>query len=330
MREPLLQFTPRGIFCPKGNFYIDPWKPVEKALITHAHGDHARSGSQHYLAHHDTCALIKTRLGETNLQGIRYNEPVNIQGIKVSFHPAGHVAGSSQIRVEHKGEVWVASGDYKLERDPVARSFEPVKCDVFITESTFGLPIYNWTDPETIRENMNQWCASNINAGLNSVLFGYSLGKAQRISEFIDRSLGEVVVHGAIYNIHQTLISCGYDLKPVTRYDPNRKYSTCIIILPPSAAGATWMRKFNPYRTADASGWMALRGIRRRKSVDKGFVLSDHADWNSLLTTIKETGAHKIFVTHGYTSQFAAYLKELGYDAEEVKTAYGEELIQSE
>jgi putative mRNA 3-end processing factor len=330
MSPPLLRFTNKGIYCPDGDFYIDPWKPVHKALITHAHGDHARPGSQTYLAHKDTCALIKTRLGETSLETIGFNESRKINNIAVSFHPAGHVAGSAQIRLERAGEVWVFTGDFKLGDDPVAKAFEPIRCHTLITESTFGLPIYNWDDSGIIAADINKWCAANKDAGLNSVLFGYSLGKAQRLSEYIDRSIAEVIAHGAIYNIHQTLIECGYDLKPVTRYEPNRKYKDVIILMPPSAAGATWMKKFEPYRSADASGWMALRGIRRRKAVDKGFALSDHADWPSLLKTVKDTGAEKIYVTHGYTSQFASYLKEMGYDAEEVKTEYGDEALAAE
>lgn len=330
MKQQLLQFTSKGIFCSAGDFYIDPWVPVKRALITHAHGDHARAGSQSYLAHRDTCALIRTRLGENALQSVAYGEKLTINDVTVSYHPAGHVAGSSQIRLEYKGEVWVVTGDYKLGHDPVATPFELVKCNVLITESTFGLPIYNWEDPNVTATRINEWCTRNAAAGLNSILFGYSLGKAQRLSEIIDRSIGEVVVHGAVYNIHETLISCGYILKPVTRYDSKRKYKSCIIILPPSTAGVAWLKNFNPYRTADASGWMALRGLRRRKAVDKGFVLSDHADWTSLLTTVHETGAEKIYVTHGYTSQFAEYLKENGFDAEAVKTEYGDEAIQSE
>lgn len=330
MSKQLLQFTNKGIYCDQGGFYIDPWRPVEHALITHAHGDHARPGSASYLAHHDTCCLIRTRLGETSLKGVAYNEEVEINGIKVSFHPAGHVAGSSQIRIERDGEVWVVTGDYKLGPDPVAEAFIPVKCDVLITESTFGLPIYKWEDPQLTAAAINDWCLKNKQAGFNSILFGYSLGKAQRLSEIIDHSIAEVIVHGAVYNIHQCLKDSGYVLKDVTRYDPKKKYQECIFITPPSTAGATWLRKFEPYRTADASGWMALRGLRRRKAVDKGFVLSDHADWPSLLKTVEETGAKKIFVTHGYTSQFARFLRACGHDAEEVKTEYGDEQIQAE
>lgn len=325
----LLSFTSKGIYCREGDFYIDPWKPVPKALITHAHGDHARPGCSAYIANHDTCALIRTRLGETNLTGISYDERLNINGIRVSFHPAGHVAGSAQIRLEKDGEVWVVTGDYKLEEDPVAARFEPLKCNVLITESTFGLPIYHWHQPEQVAQEMNEWCAMNKEAGFNSIIFGYSLGKAQRISEMLDRNISEVIVHGAVYNIHQTLHALGYRLKPVTRYESDAKYKGIIFIAPPSTAGATWLRKFEPYRTATASGWMALRGIRRRQAVDKGFVLSDHADWESLLNVVQYSEAEKIYVTHGYTAAFSKYLQEKGYNSEEVKTEYGDEEIQS-
>lgn len=330
MKEQLLTFTSKGIYCSAGDFYIDPWQPVDVAVITHAHGDHARPGSKSYIAHAHTCRLLKTRIGEEHSSAVEYGQTIRIKDVSVTFHPAGHVAGSAQVLVEYKGEKWVVTGDYKHEADPVATAYEPLKCHVLITESTFGLPIYNWQDTSVIQKDINNWCRSNVQSGLNSVLFGYSLGKAQRLSELVDRSIGEVIVHGAIYNIHNTLLACGYDLKPVSRYDPERKYKSAVIIMPPSAAGATWMRKFNPYRTADASGWMAVRGLRRRKAVDKGFVLSDHADWSSLIKTVEYSGAEKIYVTHGYTDQFARYLREKGYDADAVKTRYGDQSLESE
>lgn len=331
MPMSLLEFTDSGIYCPPGKFYIDPWKPVDKALITHAHSDHARLGNRHYLAHHDTVPVLKYRLGEgISVQGISYGERITLNGVSISFHPAGHIIGSAQIRVEYKGEVWVFSGDYKLENDGLSVPFEPVKCHTFISESTFGLPVYKWKPQHEVMNEINEWWRRNKEKGLASVLLGYSLGKAQRILQNIDPGIGPVYTHGAVENINELMRKQGVKLNLSTRVADHARaeFRDALIIAPPSALASPWLRRFDPYSIAIASGWMRLRGARRRRAVDRGFVLSDHADWNELNTAIKETGAERVFVTHGYTAAFARWLNENGIEAYEGKTQYEGELAE--
>jgi putative mRNA 3-end processing factor len=326
----LLQFTDKGIYCPVANVYLDPWKPVDKAIISHGHSDHAYFGHKQYLTTHDAMPVIKYRLYlQDNIQTLQYGEPLDINGVKFSFHPAGHIPGSAQIRVEYKGEVWVFSGDYKLQHDGISTPFEPVKCHVFITESTFGLPIYKWKPQAEIFDDINRWWAKNKEEGKTSVIAGYTLGKAQRILKNIDPSIGKIFTHGAVHAVNQILKGQGIELPDaprVTNEIPKEDLKGALIVCPPSAVGSPWMRRFLPYSLGVASGWMRLRGTRRRRGADRGFVLSDHVDWTDLNRAIKETGAEKVFVTHGYTELFAQYLNEMGIEAHEVKTKFEGEL----
>jgi putative mRNA 3-end processing factor len=324
----LLSFTDKGIYCAKGDFYIDPWRPVDRAVITHAHSDHARWGSKHYLAHNDTVPLLRLRLGVNNYQSAQWNESIFINGVKLSFHPAGHIIGSAQVRVEYEGEVWVFSGDYKTTDDGLSGMFEPVKCNTFITESTFGLPIYRWKSQETVYEEIRNWVNSNHEQGIASVLIAYSLGKAQRVIDAIQHTGIPIYVHGAIWNTHQTLVDAGFKLPHVQRVlpdTPKEQLKSAIVIAPPSADGSSWMKRFSPYATGVCSGWMQVRGNARRRNADAGFALSDHADWPGLLQAIEATGAQKVFVTHGFQSVLSRYLNEQGIEAAEVKTDYGSE-----
>jgi putative mRNA 3-end processing factor len=325
----LIQFTDKGLFCKQGNFYIDPWKPVDRAVITHAHSDHARFGSKYYLCHRYTKPLLQLRLGDNHYESIEWGETVTMNGVRVSLHPAGHIIGSSQVRVEYNGEVWVVSGDYKTEDDGISGKLEVLKCNSFITESTFGLPIYKWKPQEEIFGNMINWIAHNKENGKTSVLLAYSLGKAQRILQHIKETAETIYAHGAIYNTQQTFIDNGFKLTPVVRITPETPKELlkgAIVIAPSSADGTTWMKKFTPYSVAVCSGWMQVRGNARRRNVDAGFALSDHADWEGLLKTVKATGAEKVFVTHGFQAAFSRYLNEEGIAiAAEVKTEYGTE-----
>lgn len=324
----LIEFTHKGLYCPAGQFYIDPWQPVEKAVITHAHSDHARWGSRHYLCHHLTKPLLQLRLGDNDYQSVEWNEPLGINGVKVSLHPAGHIIGSSQVRIEHQGEVWVVSGDYKTENDGLSGIFEPVPCQVFITESTFGLPIYNWKSQEEIFSNIQNWIMKNHAEGKTSVLMAYSLGKAQRLLPCIEGTGLPIFLHGAIYNVHQALVNAGIQLPAVQRVQPDMSkeiFKGNVIIAPGSADGTPWMKRFLPYSVGICSGWMQVRGNVRRRNADAGFALSDHADWNGLLRTVKATGAEKVYVTHGFQAAFSRYLNETGIEAAEVKTEYGQE-----
>lgn len=310
----LLELTPNGLYCPQADIYIDPWKPVANAVITHAHADHSRWGMKHYLAHDLSSEVMRLRLGEDiNLETIGYNQTLNKNGVKISLHPAGHIPGSSQVRLEHNGFVVVISGDYKVEADGLCEAFEPVKCHEFVSECTFGLPIYKWESQKIIFDNINAWWRTNAEKGRNSMLFGYSLGKAQRIINNLDYSIGEVFCHGAIYNTNQALLANGLklpDIPKVTQEIPKTRYQGSLIIAPPSAMGTPWSRKFSPFRTGICSGWMNVRGARRRRAADAGFVLSDHADWEGLVKAIKATECQKVYLTHGNTAVFSRYLEE--------------------
>lgn len=326
MTERLLRFTDRGIHCDAADVFIDPWRPVDRALITHGHADHARPGMGKYLATEDAAPVMRHRLGEIALETASYGQIIDINGVRFSFHPAGHVPGSAQIRVEHKGEVWVVSGDYKLEQDGISAPFEPVRCDTFITECTFGLPVFNWAPPRSVTDDINAWWRANAAAGRFSVCGAYSLGKAQRILAALDPSIGPILCHGAVEGTNAVLRAQGVSLPETTYVTPEldvKSVPGAFVLAPPSALGSSWAGRFRPASTAFASGWMALRGVRRRRAADRGFVMSDHADWTGLTTAIRETGANCIFVTHGYTSVFRRYLSEQGYDAGIVETEFG-------
>ncbi len=326
----LLQFTDKGIYCDQAGVYLDPWKPVEKAIISHGHSDHAYPGHQHYLCTTGAMPVIKHRLYlSNNIQTLPYGEVLLINGVNFSFHPAGHIPGSAQIRVEYKGEVWVFSGDYKLQEDGISTPFEPIPCQAFITESTFGLPIYKWKSQQEVFDDINQWWAKNKSEGKASVITGYTLGKSQRILKNVNHSIGKIFTHGAVDSINEVMRSQGLDLPAAPRVSDKifkEDLKGALIICPPSAVGSPWVRRFLPYSLGVASGWMKLRGTRRRRGADRGFVLSDHADWNDLNIAIRETGAEKVYVTHGYSEIFAHWLNTQGIEAHEVKTKYEGEL----
>jgi len=327
-KKPLLEFTDCGIYCSQGKFYIDPWKPVDDAVITHAHSDHAYWGHKHYLAHHLSQQVLLYRLGDINLQTIEYGEKIIKNGVTISLHPAGHVIGSAQVRVEYQGEVWVVSGDYKVEDDGISTPFEPVKCQHFISECTFGMPVYQWKPQAQVFGDINSWWRNNLDNGVATVLVGYSLGKAQRILQNLDLSNGKVYTHGTIENTNQALRNNGVQLNPTERITPETSRDEIrkgIVLAPPSSVGTPWMRKFGPYDFGYCSGWMAIRGAKRRRAADRGFVLSDHADWAGLISAIDATQCETVYLTHGYTASFSRYLNEIGFDAHEVHTLYGNE-----
>ena len=326
----LIIARPQGLYCPPGDFYIDPWRPVERAVITHAHADHARMGHTHYLAQHDSEGTMRTRLGaDITLQTLAYGEAITHHGVRLSLHPAGHVLGSAQVRLEHGGQVWVASGDYKLEDDGTCAPFEPVRCDTFITESTFGLPIYRWPSQPELLEGINAWWRANVQAGRASVLLCYAFGKAQRILHGVDASIGPIVVHGAVEPLNAVYRAAGVLLAPTLRVSDDgvdaALLKTALVLAPPSAQGTPWLKRFGNYSDAFASGWMQLRGARRRRGVDRGFVMSDHADWPGLQRAIGATGAERVFVTHGSVAVLVRWLRENGLDGQSFHTEYGDE-----
>lgn len=326
-RGPVLTFTDRGIYCPDGDFYIDPWRPVDRALITHGHSDHARWGHRRYLATHQSLPVMRHRLGQIDAEGIAYGETLRIGGVTVSFHPAGHIPGSAQIAVDRGGEVWVVSGDYKVEPDGLAEPFTPVRCHAFISECTFGLPVFRWQPQTTVMGDITRWWAANAALGKTSILGAYSLGKAQRLLAGVGNA-GPILTHGAVEEVNIILRNQGYGLPATIRAGQGvdaKSHPGALVIAPPSALGSAWARKFGPAEEAFASGWMAVRGIRRRRSLGTGFVVSDHADFPGLLTAIRATGCERVFVTHGYTAAFRRFLSDQGYDAGIVATEYGEE-----
>ncbi len=324
----LIAPTDRGLYCAAGDFHIDPWRPVARAVITHAHSDHARFGSDVYVCHRDTAPILRKRLGDVAIEAAPYDEILTRNGVEMSLHPAGHVLGSAQIRVAHRGEVWVVSGDYKLESDDVSAPFEPQRCHAFITESTFGLPIYRWRTQAEITASIDAWWRDNAASGRASVLYAYALGKAQRVLAHIDATIGPIVCHGAIEPLNALTREAGVALPPtrtVGEIDNKAEFARAFILAPPSAAASPWLKRFGDYSDALASGWMQLRGNRRRRGLDRGFVLSDHADWPGLLAAIEATGAERIFATHGSVGPLTRYLQEKGLDARVMATAYGDE-----
>jgi putative mRNA 3-end processing factor len=338
--DDLIVLRAEGLYCPPGNFYIDPWRPVDRAVITHAHADHSRTGHRHYLASAPSEGVMRARLGAVNLQTLKYGEVIDHFGVRLSLHPAGHVLGSAQVRVEHGGRVWVASGDYFLtahdadasEDNLTCDAFEPVRCDCFITESTFGLPIYRWQPQRDIFNDINAWWRANAAAGRASLLLGYSFGKAQRILAGVDSTIGPIVVHAAVEPLNRAYRDAGVRL-PATQLisdvSDQSVLRRALAIAPPAVQGSAWAQRFDapglPASDAFASGWMQLRGGRRRQGVDRGFVLSDHADWPGLQRAIRATGAERVIVTHGYEAVMVRWLQSQGLQAGSFKTEYGDQ-----
>ncbi|MDP4813666.1 MAG: ligase-associated DNA damage response exonuclease [Saprospiraceae bacterium] len=327
----LLVHTALGLYCPKADVYLDPWKPVKKAILSHGHADHARWGSSSYLCTPTAAPVIKYRLGEINLETLPFGKEKLINGVSFSFHPAGHILGSAQIKVSYKGEIVVFSGDYKTANDGFSEAFEPVKCHTFITESTFGLPVYHWQDQKWVFNEMEEWCKNNRNNGQLSILYGYSLGKAQRILQGLPKSVGPIFTHSTIEAVLNVMRNQGVSLKntmPVNEHLTRAELLSGVIIAPPAVQNSNWLKKFEPIRNGVVSGWMALRGARRRRNADKGFVLSDHADWEGLNEAISLTGAENVFVTHGYTDILSKWLIDKGLNAHPLETNFeGDEVL---
>lgn len=330
--DDLVVETPQGLYCPPGDFHIDPWRPVDRAVITHAHADHARRGSARYLASARSEGVLRARLGaDIELTSLAWGEVVEHRGVRISLHPAGHVLGAAQVRLEHRGRVWVVSGDYFLsehdERNPTCDPFEPVRCDCFITESTFGLPIYRWKPQAQVFDEVNRWWADNRAAGRASLLMAYSFGKAQRILAGVDAGIGPIVVHGSVQALNEGYRQAGVQLPTVQRAQDLGKadLAGALVVAPPSVQGSPWLKRFGSYSDAFASGWMQLRGARRRRAIDRGFVLSDHADWPGLQRAIASSGARRVIVTHGYEAVMVRWLQEQGLQAGSFKTAFAGE-----
>lgn len=324
--QEVLVNTDRGLYCAAGDFYIDPWRPVERAVITHAHSDHARYGMGKYLCADRGADILRLRVGtDARIEGVPFGQSIRVGEARVSLHPAGHILGSAQVRVEVDGEVWVVSGDYKTEADATCDAFEPVRCHTFISECTFGLPIYHWPPQDRVRTEILDWWQTNQREGRTSILMGYALGKAQRAIAGLNPGLGPIVLHGALTRLTQAYRDAGIELPPtisVIQKPSEIPWSECIVLAPPSAWGTPWLKRFGDVSGAFLSGWMTIRGARRRRAVDRGFVMSDHVDWPSLLAAVDATGAERVLFTHGYTEVVARYFREQGRDARTLETAW--------
>lgn len=322
----MIESTDSGLYCRAGDFYIDPWQPVQRAIVTHAHADHARPGSAAYLCAAPGLPVMRQRLGDAVIETLAYAEPRVIGGTRVSFHPAGHILGSAQVRIEYGGEVWVVSGDYKRAADPTCAPFEPVRCHTFVTEATFALPVYTWDPVEPIVDDIVRWWEANRAQGRASVLFCYVLGKTQRLLALLDgRIAGPVRLHGAMDALTAAYRDAGVAMAPAERIgeqERGKALAGALVLAPLPARGSPWMRRLPHPSTAFASGLMQVRGVRRQRAFDRGFVISDHADWPALLATIGATGASRVLATHGWSEALARYLAERGLDTGTIRTAF--------
>lgn len=326
MHADLIQASAAGLYCPAGDFHIDPLRPVARAVVTHAHADHTRSGMGRYWCSNPGLSITRQRVhADADITALDYGEPVDFGPVRVSLHPAGHILGSAQVRIEHDNQVWVVSGDYKRGNDPTCTAFEPQSCDVFITESTFALPVYRWQPTAEVVAEIHRWWQHNAANGQPSVLFCYALGKAQRVLAHLlphcgqPGHTGRAWLHGAMTHLVQAYRDAGVamiDTAPVSAADNRHRFQQDLILAPPSAAGSSWMRRFPQHVTGFASGWMRIRGNRRRRGYDRGFVLSDHADWPELLDTIDATAAERIIIHHGRGEALLRHLLEQGRRAE--------------
>lgn len=335
----LIVLRPEGLYCPAGDFHIDPWHPVARAVITHAHADHATAGHASYLATAVSEGVLRARLGaDIALQAVAYGETVSHRDVRVSLHPAGHVLGSAQVRIEHRGRVWVISGDYFVsgidgDVNATCAPFEPVRCHCFVTESTFGLPIYRWRAQAAVLGEINQWWQGNALAGRASLLLGYSFGKSQRLLAGLDPSIGPIVAHGAVENLNAAYRAAGVPLPPTRRIGElaRGELKRALVLAPPLVQGSAWARRLGDDASdALVSGWMRLRGARRRQGVDRGFVLSDHADWPGLQRAIAATGAQRVIVTHGYDAVMVHWLQQQGLQAQSFTTVYGDDTVEAD
>jgi putative mRNA 3-end processing factor len=301
----------QGLHCPDGAFHLDPLLPVERAVLTHAHGDHARAGSAAYLCTPATGALLQRRLEGARIETLSYGERRRVGQVTISLHPAGHMLGSAQVRIEGSGGVWVVSGDYKREPDPTCAPFEPQRCDVFITEATYALPLFRWDDPGEVARDIVRWWQGNPEK--TSVLFCYALGKAQRLLGEIRKLTDRPVwVHGMVEPFAQVYRENGVALSVTRHVGDERGLAGELVLAPITARGTPWMKRFRRFEQAFASGLLRIRGTRRRRGFDRGFVVSDHADWPGLLRTIRETSAGRIYAMHGHRDALVRYLREAG------------------
>ena len=325
----LIELRPEGLYCPPGDFYIDAWLPVARNVVTHAHADHARPQMGQYHCASPCLPLLQWRLGEQQFHPHDYGQPFDFGPVGVSLHPAGHILGSAQVRIEHGGRVCGFTGDFKRQPDPTCAPFEPIACDTLITEATFAFPVYRWPPVREVVLQIDDWLRQCSERGETAVLYAYSLGKAQRLlAEMAPLLAAPAVLHGALLRPVQLYRAAGVALaetEAVADYPNGHDFAGRLVLAPPSAAGSAWLRRFRRAQQAFASGWMQLRGNRRRRNYDRGFVVSDHADWPALLRTVADSGAQRVFATHGNSEVLVQLLQERGLQAQALQTQYGDE-----
>ena len=330
--ETLLHPRPEGLYCPPGDFFIDAMRPVERAIITHAHADHARAGHAHVLATRETLDIMRLRLGSAYCgqeQAVGLGEPLEIGDVRVSLHPAGHVLGSAQILIEHAAGRIVISGDYKRQPDPTCAAFEPLSCDLFVTEATFGLPVFCHPEPHT--EIARLLRSVTEEPGRTHLVGAYSLGKAQRLLRLIRNSGYDrpILLHGALEKVTGYYQACGVDLGPLEPATGRNRQELAgaLVMCPPSALSDLWSRRFVDPVTAVASGWMRIRARARQNGAELPLVISDHADWTDLTATIRETGAETVWVTHGQEDALVHWCQQEGIAAKPLRlVGYGENM----
>jgi putative mRNA 3-end processing factor len=317
----LVEVRAEGLYCPPGNFYIDPWAHVPRAVVTHAHAVAANALAGAYLTAEPGKELLRPQVRpRASLEYLEYGESHSVGDVRISFHPAGHILGSAQVRIEHGGAVWVVSGHYKLAPDPTCAPFEPVRCHTFVTEATFALPIFRWPDTSEIRDAIHAWWRANQEAARSTLLFTHPVGQAQRLLAMLDPSIGPIFTHESVESASAIYREQGIRLPPSTLAANDGDWRRALVLAPPAAHGSAWEHRFGPASTALASGWMRIRGTRRRRSLDRGFVLSDHADWPGLLRAIAETRAERIWVTGGFRGPLTRWLQEHGREALALET----------
>lgn len=322
--SPTILVTRRGLYCPPGDFYIDPCRPVQNAVITHGHGDHLRRGSAHYILARPGEGIAHARLpDDADIAALDYGVPRQVGGVTISLHPAGHILGSAQVRIEHAGEVWVISGDYKRQSDPTCLAFEPIECDVFISEATFAQPVFCWPPTLQAVAEIVHWWRDNRERGVASVLFCYALGKAQRVlAEMLAFTQEPVYVNdavGALVEVYRRAGVAMLPTLPLTAATP-ADCRGALLLVPPSAAGTPWLRRFGAQSSGFCSGWIQQHSDRRRPRHDRGFVISDHADWPALVHTCTETRARRVLFTHGDSDALARHLRQQGVDAQALES----------
>ena len=320
-----MELRAEGLYCPAGDFYIDPRAAVDRAVVTHAHSVVTNAVADRYLTAKPGHTLLRAQLGpQAIIESLEYAESRSLGDVRISLHPAGHILGSAQVRIESGGEVWVVSGHYKLARDPTCAPYQPLRCHTFVTEASFALPIFRWPDSSEVRHAVQAWWKANQQAGRATLLFTHPVGQAQRLLAMLDPSIGRIYIHASIESVTSIYREQDLRLAPATLVGGAGDWRHALILAPPAAHGSAWARRFGPASTALASGWMRIRGTRRRRSLDRGFVLSDHADWPALLRAIEETGAERILVTGGFRGPLTRWLQERGREARAIEAPFEE------